>query len=425
MRGYLSLAVATVATFITSSVAVPIVVHPGNVNDIVITADNTMTQRNPLQLDIVNNYGSDGMYVYVDGKDANNVPCILGTDGTFFYPNAAGSEVPIAINASIATPLGAMGSTTTVTVPDFLQSARIWVSDGQLTFYTVSDSMGGSAIVEPAVTNPEDPSASVPWGFVEFNFFNGTVYANISYVDWVGLAMGMALTLASGETQTVPGLSSDALDAICNDLKAQDALDSAGWSNLCVADANGKTLRVLSPNLYLSANPTAFETYYEDYISQVWTKYASEPLMINTQIGGNNTVSCKVTDDQLMCDNDNRGYPQPTVADIWGCNSGPFAIVDGDNDIHRAIVPRLCAAFTRSTLLLDGGNITPSLSMASYYGADPTNHYSRIVHNYETNNIGYAFSYDDVSPAGENAAGEVAGDSPTLMRITVGGWSDA
>ncbi|RWA06910.1 hypothetical protein EKO27_g8203 [Xylaria grammica] len=74
-------------------------------------------------------------------------------------------------------------------------------------------------------------------------------------------------------------------------------------------------------------------------------------------------------------------------------------------------------------LLLPGGNVQPSLGAASYYTVSPTSHYSRVVHQYEVNGIGYAFSYDDVNPDGENASGTVAGDNPTLLKVTVGGWS--
>ncbi|KAI0965601.1 hypothetical protein F4678DRAFT_452590 [Xylaria arbuscula] len=432
MRGLFGLAAATVAAFVTGSLARPLVVHPGGVNDVVITEQNSLNSTskvqaedasNPLQLEIVNNFSNDQMYLYITGQDNNGVACLVGSDGNLFYPDAGGSASPVPITGDIAISLGAMGSTTTFTVPDFLISSRIWVSDGELQFFTLVDaSTGNTAVVEPSVTNSADPSASIKWGFVEFNWQNGTIYANITYVDWVGISMGMALTLGTNETQTVKGLVAGAVQNICDDLVTQNGVDSAGWDQLCVKDSSGAAIRVLSPNLYLAANPTWQADYYSDYIDQVWSQYANEDLTINTQNDAGN-VACRVTDDALNCDGDNRAYPKPTIADIYGCNSGPFAIIDGDNDVHKAVVPRLCAAFYRSTLLLDGGNTQPSLSADNYYTTDPTSHYARIVHNYEQDNIGYAFSYDDINPEGENASGTVAGDSPTLLRVTVGGWS--
>ncbi|KAI1350401.1 hypothetical protein F5Y01DRAFT_286200 [Xylaria sp. FL0043] len=432
MRGLFGLAAATVAAFVTGSLARPLVVHPGSVSDVVITELNSLNSTakvqaeaasNPLQLEIVNNFSNDQMYLYVTGKDSNGVACLVASDGTLFYPDAGGSATPVPITGNIATTLGGMGSTTTFTVPDFLISSRIWVSDGELQFFAAVDaSTGTTAVVEPSVVNPDDPSASIKWGFVEFNWQNGTIYANITYVDWVGIAMGMALTLGTNETQTVKGLQPGAVESICNDLITQNSMDNAGWDKLCVKDSTGTAIRVLSPNLYIASDPTWQADYYTDYIDQVWSQYTNEDLTINTQSGAGN-VACRVADDQLSCAGDNRAYPKPTLADIYGCNSGPFAIIDGDNDVHKAVVPRLCAAFYRSTLLLDGGNVQPSLSADSYYTVNPTSHYSRIVHNYEQDNIGYAFSYDDINPEGENASGTVAGDGPTLLKVTVGGWS--
>lgn len=242
MRGIFGLATATVAAFLAGSLARPLVVNPGGVEDIVITEHNTINststikaiqQNNPLQLEIVNNFGSNQMYLYVTGTDRNGVACMLGADGNFYYPDSGGSGVPIPIHANVATTLGGMGSTTTVILPDSLRSSRIWVAEGQLQFYTVLSGDGKSVIVEPSVANPDDPSANIKWGFVEFNWENGEIFANVSFVDWVGISMGMGLTLGSGEVQTVQGLVPGAVEKICNDLREQNSRDGAGWDHLC------------------------------------------------------------------------------------------------------------------------------------------------------------------------------------------------
>ncbi|KAI1749098.1 glycoside hydrolase family 64 protein [Xylaria castorea] len=439
MRGFIGLAAATLASLFTQSLADPTVAHPGGVHDIIITKDNILNstttrefktesafkinaaQAGALPISLVNNFGS-GMYVYISGKDANNVPCLLGANGQYVYPQADNSGVPKLITGNIGIQLNGQGQTTQVTLPQALISARIWFAQGQLSFYTVRDGNGVSAIVEPSAANPADPSAGVQWGFIEFNYDGSTIYANISFVDFVGIPLGMGLTLATGENQVVQGLQSGSVNNICNSVKSQASADGQIWDRLCTVSSSGKALRVLAPNLYTSANPGAFGSYYDNYISQVWSKYTSQDLTINTQAAASN-VACRVSNNQLSCAGDNRAYPKPTIADIWGCNSGPFAIIASDNDVHRAVVPRLCAAFTRTTLLLAGGNVQPSLGQSSYYTMNPTSHYSRIVHQYEVNGLGYAFSYDDVNPDGQNAAGVVSGLNPTNLKITVGGWS--
>lgn len=133
-------------------------------------------------------------------------------------------------------------------------------------------------------------------------------------------------------------------------------------------------------------------------------------------------VKCRVSEGSLRCEGDNREYAQPTSQDIFGCNAGTFSVYPGDNDVHHAVVPRLCAAFNRATLLMDGGDVQPALGSDSYYQNSPSNHYSRIVHHWETDGLGYAFSYDDVNPAGQNEAGAVWGENPQLLEIAIGGF---
>lgn len=66
----------------------------------------------------------------------------------------------------------------------------------------------------------------------------------------------------------------------------------------------------------------------------------------------------------------------------------------GQRLIHSAIVARLCAAFHRSTLLRDGGNVQPGLSTATYYTDTSTYYYSKLVYEYEVQNVGDAVPYD-------------------------------
>jgi hypothetical protein len=191
---------------------------------------------------------------------------------------------------------------------------------------------------------------------------------------------------------------------------------------MCIADAQGKPVRVLSPGNQYDLEPISFGDYWDTYVNDVWSKYSTQDLIINTQSEAGQ-VKCRVNGDQLTCDGDNRGYAKPNTKDIWGCNTGPFTVMEGDNGVHAAVVPRLCAAFVRSTLLVDGGDVQPKLGQDQYYKVDPTNHYSRIVHSYEVDGKGYAFPYDDVNPDGnENASGVVSG-VPDILTIFVGGPS--
>jgi hypothetical protein len=64
-----------------------------------------------------------------------------------------------------------------------------------------------------------------------------------------------------------------------------------------------------------------------------------------------------------------------------------------------AILPRLAAAFNRSTLLTDSDQ-PDGENPADYYANAITNHYARIVHATAIDGRGCAFPYDDVALAG-------------------------
>ena len=429
---------AAVASIVCQTWAAPIHVHPGGPQDIIITNQDTVNATHgpptsnitkqvdaaaataQLPFSLVNNFSGGSINAYVTGLDDNGDLVMLQPNGQWYYPTATSSGVPQAINANVAIPLGGKGSTTDITLPGYISSGRVWFAAGDLQFFTVQGASGPS-LVEPSQVNPSDPSADINWGFVELtNTAAGGLYADISYVDFVGLPLGIELLTGGGSTQSAPGVQANAVSQICNELIAQASADGQPWDSLCVLDTNNNPLRVLAPFDYLSLDSSAFSNYFTDYINQVWSTYSSKPLTIDTQAAAGD-VTCTVTDGTLNCEGDNRGYAQPSAGDIFGCNSGPFAIEASDNDVHRAVVPRLCAAFDRTTLLVSGGNVQPGVSSSEYYTTSPTNYYSKFVHQYEVNDLGYAFAYDDVNPAGENQAGVVTDSSPQRLTIIVGG----
>ncbi|KAK5633560.1 hypothetical protein RRF57_009274 [Xylaria bambusicola] len=244
MRAFLGLALA-MAGLIGQSFAKPTIAHAGGVDDIIITEDNILNsttvrggegagsisrikaaQAGAFPIEVHNNFDS-GMFMYITGRDTSGTPVLLGPNGQYVYPQADNTGVPKEITGDIAIPLNPQGQTTTITLPQALISARIYLAHGNLKFFTVKDGNGVSAIVEPSAANPLDPSAEVQWGFIEFNYDGTFVFANISFVDFVGIPLGMGVTLASGEQQTVQGLMSGAVNNICNGMKAQTAADGS------------------------------------------------------------------------------------------------------------------------------------------------------------------------------------------------------
>lgn len=113
-------------------------------------------------------------------------------------------------------------------------------------------------------------------------------------------------------------------------------------------------------------------------------------------------------------------FGRPTSADIWGCNSGPFANNPGsDSEQRKAIVPRLAAAFNRTTLLINHQQ-PHGERPETFYQHPITNHYARVVHENLPDGRGYAFAYDDVSAnPDEDHSGKVNHHDPHLLTVTL------
>ena len=364
-----------------------------------------------LPLKLVNNFQTDSpVHAYVTGLDPSGRPVILQTDGTFLYPQDGSDAASGAIKAPVALPLSVPGSTTTLTLPDFIFSARVYFVQGEIEFFALGG--GINLVIPPQSTN---------WGFVELTNGAAGIYANISYVDFVGIVLGMSLQCPARAPQVTGGLQNDAVVRICGELKDQAVKDNRPWDKLCQDDDAGNPIRVFSPRDYAILDSSAFGDYWNAYVDQVWAHYSTTPLLINTGSDAGQ-VSCTVSGDLLNCAGDTRGFTKPSGNDIWGCNSGPFIVQADDTFIHARVIPVLCAAFNRGTLLLDGGNVQPALPSTSYYTISPSNHYSALVHKYEVDGKGYAFAYDDVNPSGGgDASGTVSCADPSDLIIYVGG----
>jgi len=365
-----------------------------------------------LNIALQNASSSSTVYAYITGQavDNNNALVIMQADGkTPYYPSSPSSTgQPLAQNCAI--PLGAPGSTATVTIPR-ISASRIWfVFDDTLTFLLNP----GPGLVEPSISNQSDPNYNKTWGFAEFTFNADQLYANISYVDFVSIPLSMTLLNAAGNTQHVSGIPQDGLATISNALIAQNKSDGAGWDQLVISN-NGSVLRAVSPNNGIVLNSSLFSTYYTAYVDAVYTKYSSTPLSIDTQASFG-VVQGTVSDSTLTFPSVG-SFTKPSTADIFSNSSGPFTT---STPGMAGLTPRLAAAFNRTTLLID--STQPSTDVSSFYANNPTNHYSRIVHATNLDNRGYAFPYDDVqATGGADQSGAVSDGNPQLLTFAVGG----
>lgn len=387
----------------------------------------SITAGSSLEIKIINS-ASDKMYAYITGNEYNNGKGVVyqnGADG-WYYPTHSGVVDTVSNNLTIE--VGA-NSDETVTLTGNLTSGRVYIGAKKMTF--TADSSGH--VLAPSPADKNDANYDFAWSIAELTWSNGELTSDISYVDSVGLALGMKVTTTDGKELYDAGLPAGSLEKVCDELTAV----SDDWGDLCIKGSDGKLVRAVAPSKFVNDNtPGSLKTLYDSYIDDVWKKYSTAELTVNTQQttwGAN--VTCKVSGDgesPLVCaqpDGKTYNYAKPTTIDVFGCSGGPFMSSGDGNDFQSRTWPRLCAAFIRSTLLLDGGDVTPSSRVAAkqYYTVKATNHFARIVHKFLTpggaGTGAYAFPFDDVNApgTGENESGMFQVGNARSIEIEVRG----
>lgn len=372
----------------------------------------------PTSLDIVvkNNTGSQKLYAHVTGRAEKGLFFLAADGRTPHYPQSPSSTLqPLQTDCSIA--VGGPGQGRTLTVPR-LDGARIWFcQDKPLTFLVNP----GPAVVEPSSTNPADANYNLDWAFCEFTLNANEVYVNVSYVDFVSIPVSLKLENASGQVRSVAGMPNGALNTICDKLAAQAKTDNAGWDKLIIKAPNGGgNLRALSPNSGRVLFKGLFDGYFQPYVDEVWKKYRTTDLTVNTQFKWGDRKGRVGSDGKLTFEGGAGAFGQPSATDIFSCDSGPFAHGAGVSEETLNIGARIAAAFNRSTLLRNA--VQPEGEQVdTYYKEKITNHYSRICHETSVQGRGYAFPYDDVGAStGEDQSGFLNDPNPKLLTVGVG-----
>lgn len=368
-----------------------------------------------LQTVLVNQSSTNTAYAYIVGLDLNNGRWTLVTaDGQSTYqpPTPGADHTILAQDCAIALNANGMPGVS-VQIPR-LASGRIFFSyDQKLQFFMNSN--GG--FVMPSEKDVNDPNIDTQWTFCEFTFNNTELYGNISFVDVLSIPVAFELETSDGTgMQYVPGLPDGAMLRVASDLMAQKVKDGGDWDKCIYRDSGNNIIRILSPNTAVQIYPTAFEHYLDSYIDDVWQKYTSEDLIVNTQRLEWGAATGRVSGG-ILDFGGGMTFAKPSTQSIWSCSIPPWTT---GNDEQGNITARLTAAFNRTTLLVNS-NQPNGENPETYYTNALTNHYSRIVHEQVYGNLGYAFPYDDVHPdGGISYEGRVQSSSPLKWTITVG-----
>ncbi|KAI5922445.1 glycoside hydrolase family 64 protein [Camillea tinctor] len=365
----------------------------------------------------LNNNSGSVVYAYIVGRDYNTkLPLFIQADGKTVYYPVEPTERLQPLEADCAIVLN-NEKPVLVTIPQMISGRVYFCLDSKLTFFLnpkgEDETLPGAGIVQPSVTDNTDLNYNLNWTFVEFTYDPSILFVNITYADWISWPISLQLRNTSGEVQTVQGLSKSGLDKICQMLVDQGTKDGADWSKVIVKGLDGMNLRVLSPNLAISMGTTHFKVYYEAYIDQVWEKYSNEDLTV--RVDEERTTKGRVTNGLLTFDN-GITVSKPSTMDIFSCSTGAFVETQGDIGVVNSII---AAAFNRSTLLINN-NQPDGEDQSTFYKTDPTNHYSRIIHELNLDGRGYAFPYDDVRPSmAPDVSGSIFDANPDLLTITL------
>ncbi|RFU73096.1 glycoside hydrolase family 64 [Trichoderma arundinaceum] len=119
---------------------------------------------------------------------------------------------------------------------------------------------------------------------------------------------------------------------------------------------------------------------------------------------GNAVGRVDASGQRLVFSNGGGTFGKPSEADIFSCNSGPFAHGEGVSDKQLNVGARLSAALNRSTLL-NGGQQPEGEDVSRYYQDPVTNHYSRICH----------------ATGGVDQSGFLQDGNPKVLTIGIGG----
>ncbi|GAA3617640.1 glycoside hydrolase family 64 protein [Microlunatus ginsengisoli] len=363
-----------------------------------------------LPLDLVNRRHGRKMFATVCGVDpATGRWFFLSAKGSKIFPKASGSA-SATVSSDVAIPLSSSGRIRRLRLPRML-SGRVFLSLDRPLRFAVTP---GGGIAMPSAASPSDPGAAIDWGFFELTLDRNGVYANLSFVDFVGLPLSMRLA-TSGASQYVGGLRHGGVAKLAAGLRAQSDRDGSGWDRLVVR-RGGRELRILSPNLaadlHGGASPVA--GYLDRYVADVWRHYRSHTLVVDTQARWGR-LKGRVSSDGRLVFGGAGSFARPSTYAILNCSVAPFHT---SNDVMGNLSARLAAALNRTSLLANPHQ--PDTSPRHFYTTSRTNHYARLVHRNSIGGAGYAFPYDDVHTKGWNAEGRVVHGHPKLLRIEAG-----
>lgn len=311
-------------------------------------------------------------------------------DGAVCWVDAAGVMHPVQVGDDCDTYQSVLGKETCIPGLSTIASARVAFTIGQpLQISIVTDGNGNPNVQDAVFWDPSDPNYDFVWDKVEFSLVGGQVWANSTQVDFFGIPTVVKVTDGTTTLESAPlAISRDRLFA-------KFAADPVFGQ--CVVHDGDVGVRVIAPG-YMPGFPS---TYFDGYIDASWEALKKAPITLSLAgaPAGYTSATGIVRGTRLdLVDNLGGNYTihKPTSFDVFLCN-GAFDIDTKLSPVRQQVdgilKRQVGAALNRGVLTAVSGDYCV---VGDFYQTNPTNGYSRILHESYVDGRAYGFAYDDV-----------------------------
>lgn len=273
-----------------------------------------------------------------------------------------------------------------VSIPP-LAGARLFMSVGTPMYIRiVAGSDGSLGFAGPNLANSSDANQQVYFDFAEFTLLSTGFWGNTTRVDQFGFPITARL------------VGSDGVDKTVGETETRAGLFSAFQKEVPAAFTGlvKSPYRIVAPSKGTMATGAAYANYFDSYINDVWTYYASHDLTFSfADEGVMSTFVGRVSGDTFTFSKNGgaaygyiRGKPS-TINLLEG--SGPLAT---GARLDLVIQAQICAALNRHLLETVSGDKWSDPT--TYYASAPANYYAKFWHQHSLSGLAYGFAYDDV-----------------------------
>lgn len=408
------------------------------------------TDQQLLTFKVINNSGITPCYVTIKGQNPNPA----ANDRRFYYVNREGELVPMSLKD-----LDSQGfADYNIEVPEsgeiklpLALSGRLYISLGaklktQLFTPTLPSDPPALWVAPDGWSNPNEPNFLTLWDFVEFDYKISPdsnlpgMGVNTTQVQMTAIPTTLTLVGPTHGSRSSGAKGDGTRSALVEGLRADPDFQSLILDRTAT-NTDVSPLRVISAdNGILNARrnipgvPRFSETYYDEYIDQVWDKYRSEDLEMVTSAFGTFLGRVNERDEMIFRQPGKRSVvvPKPGTTDVI-VGDGllladlPNATTDEERAVVGEIASTMSACFNRTTLLVFPKLIRNPFPRDAYdpsifYQNNPTNLYSKLNHalslptEQAPEGGAYGFGFDDNL---DRSSVLIDNRAPTELTVTI------